>query len=102
MRGRMAGMKDRNDEWLKFKASAQAELCEFMSELNRLGLDQPAAEVRRLAISPENFIATGNEWHYVVWETTDKLSRDPILPADLRERLREFAEAVDPRYKGPS
>jgi hypothetical protein len=85
----------------KFKAATQAKLCDFLIELERLGLEQEAAQVRPLAIEPEKSIATGNEWHYLVWETTREISRTDAIPDDLRKHLGEFAQEVNPRYNGP-
>ena len=85
----------------RFQAATKATLGNFLIELEELDLKQPAAQVRRLAIDPEKGIATGKFWHYEVWETSGRLSGDTTIPADLRRRLREFAEAIDPRYQGP-
>jgi hypothetical protein len=91
-------MVDRS-EWDKFKTSVQKELCEILVELERLGLEKPAAAIRRVGVSPENNFGTGNEWHYVVWETANEMSSAADVPRDLRIRLQQLSVAVDPRPK---
>jgi hypothetical protein len=88
------GQLERNTKWRKHKESIQQELSEIMVELECLGLEQPAAEIRPLAISPENGFGSAGDWLGSILETAMKLSSAIEIPEELRSRLRQVVEEI--------
>jgi hypothetical protein len=68
-----------------------------MVELERLGLEQLAGEIRPLATSPENNFGSAGDWQGGVFETAMKLSLAIEIPEELRSRLRQVVEAINPQ-----
>jgi hypothetical protein len=97
MRGRIGGMgadEAYREAWRKFKASVQAELSELLVELERLGLDKPAAAIRRVAVSPEDHFGSAGDWEFGIIDIGRKLSSDTDIPQNIRLRLQQVAKRV--------